>query len=222
MSHSYSGTNTYPASTTLPDDGDPQTAASVNVFAADTLDRTTYLKTRVDTLLLPSTNATELYPLATRSVTRVIKGHPLWEPANWGFDLPAGRLTDIVGDGVSLVYPIEVPHGAMITALSVSIKPVNSHVALPATRPTIVFSTFDLATGTVTTVATVADPTAPFGSYNLVHGFGVSGLTTLVNNQLKLYRLEFTSESGANSITGLQIFGANVTFDVAQVDAGAA
>jgi hypothetical protein len=46
MSHTYAGTNTYPANVTLPDDGDARTASSVNAALEGLADRTTYLNAR--------------------------------------------------------------------------------------------------------------------------------------------------------------------------------
>lgn len=46
MSHTYTGTDTWAASTTLPDDGDSKKAASVNVPFEALMDRTTYLYNR--------------------------------------------------------------------------------------------------------------------------------------------------------------------------------
>lgn len=50
MAHTYNGTDVFSVSTTLPDDNDPKNVASVNVPFATVMNRTIWLKNRLNTL----------------------------------------------------------------------------------------------------------------------------------------------------------------------------
>jgi len=50
MSYTYAGSNAFPTPITLPDDGDPASAASVDAPFQDLADRTVWAKTRIDAL----------------------------------------------------------------------------------------------------------------------------------------------------------------------------
>lgn len=157
--------------------------------------------------------------LASRSITRAAEHSPMSTAANWYADLFAPGIWDAADTTArTMVVPLHVPNGVTITAVTVYLKGAGGHVGLPATMPYI--SLWENAPATTATL--IAGPTtdsaANAAAYDAVHAVTISGLSITSSRASKQYLLMVVSETGANSIAGLQYHGSTVTYTTTAYD----
>lgn len=101
---------------------------------------------------------------------------------------------EILGDGLE------------IEAFSVRIRPFTAaRAGLPGTMPRVRLSRMALATGAVTVIQSVNDGSASVPAYETYHAIDQNGIGEPVNHATHAYWLEFRSESGINTSTGLGV-----------------
>lgn len=167
--------------------------------------------TFTDTVTLPGAPAFTGPP----SVTRASKAPPInfTTPTNgWNGGCP---LT--AGDQIS--HMMDVPHGAVITGLTVHLVG-GSHSSLPATMPKFWLFQYNIITTAGTTIGTVTDASGSTGVYAPVHPISLSGLSTTVDRTQNVYYVLFNAESGGNSNNASIYVGATWTANIPTLDIG--
>lgn len=224
-----------PTSFTEPDDGDNEDAASVNVFLEGLADKAAHMN-------LPEQSNTEKYRLASRSITRVSKSAPIssFDISNapdWTFggntapiSSPGGTwMVAINSPGIDqeVTQILEIPHGASVTEVRVTLKGSAGHGALPATMPHLKLYKLAVSGGVATLLGEIDDPSSGTVTYETAHqviltGGGVDFTSFTVDNSAEVYFVVLSNERGANSQIGLSYFGSEATFTLTRQDDGAA
>lgn len=197
-----------PGSVTLPDDGDPRTAASVRSQDETMLDAIALLE-----------DGGPVYHVEDRALE--------WDPvaidfANWAVDNQGSLLDQTPGS----VVPLELnfPHEATVEVLTARFDPTDGHAGLPAIMPTLKWYKLDVTTGAATQIgSTATDATATAGAFDAAHALSITpGTPETINKDLYRYIALFTSESGANSAVGLRLFSLTWTGDTVERNKGGA
>jgi hypothetical protein len=94
----------------------------------------------------------------------------------------------------------------------------NDTGTLPGTRVQLSVWKTDITTGTVTQIGTtVTDPTSVLADYNAHHGFSVTGLSEVIDNEKCTYYALFNGEAAPNE-TYTEWYGCTTTVDVTSQD----
>ncbi len=229
MSTVYTPTPTLITSITIPADGDPKNAASVNVpFEA-----------LADGLVLvqaPAADAAEDYPLALRTIRRVQNG-PIYPSHLAGVTTPdwfigtdgVAQALGVVG-GNSFVQILNIPDGATHIAVEVWILGAAGHGGVrPGTpggsptngMPTAVFFKRHITTDVLTTIEINADTVGTSILYEQPHAIGTSFLPEVIDNSLYQYFVYVTGEYNGSAVAGLRHLGTIVSFRTTALDSGA-
>jgi hypothetical protein len=212
MSETYVGDPNAPwEDDTIPDDGDDEDAASVDVALQSHADKLAYLKALRH---------------ESSSVYRVLNAHP-WTntPGNWEVERypsdPLGwKQLAFVDNDRTLVFPFNLPHGCTLYNLFVRIKPVV-HVSVPTVPPGWNLIEIDRATGAPTVVASMTDAPANVAAYNAAHDLAkVSGLSAVIDRDAKRYQLEVFGESSSGSFgaVGLVVVSIRARFSMTHLE----
>lgn len=209
----------FPASITLPDDGDDEDATSVNDPFEDTVDRTAYITKHYPldaTTTLIRSQPMSLVPVSMNSETPITP--------QWGWAGPVWVQNDTTFTvAVSIDCPLDLPHDATLNSVEVVLngKLITGHSSLPATMPAIrVFKT-NISTGTATPISSLTtDPSGTVGAYDVAHTVTAT-VGAAVDRVGYSYSVRIIGESGANSVAGLNICGIVSNCDVANLDKGA-
>jgi hypothetical protein len=220
MSHTYDGNDTnFPASLTLPDDGDPRDAASVNTPIEGLADRTATLGRYVR---VTDAGASD----------RPVVGMPLFS-SEFDYNPSDGSLTQNGGGG-TISWPLEVPDGCTLDAVEVFWAPAAGHAAggggilhPSVERPHLIVWRKDPADfGGVAIGSDLQDPNfASPAVYETPHGFrnpASGSLAEVVNRELNHYVAYFFGEAGTGFIAGGVVWGLRVTFTPTTIDPRAA
>jgi hypothetical protein len=214
MSIDYTGDpTTYHDIVQLPADGDNNDASNITAPFEACLDNIEYLKQ----LKHVQSSVQRQMRHAEYSSSQVTRSIVDGSVSGWQVNHPGP------GDATveNIVFPIEVPQGATITQIRVTIDPANGHGGLPASMPR-----WELLTETATGVATLADSqtdtSANAAAFDANHTIQKTISVGPVNNATTRYTLKFFSEAGANSLTGLRVTSVLVTFNMTILDEGAA
>ncbi len=204
----------FTASVIVPEDGDPQDAASVIQGFQPLANRTLRLK---NTNRNTAATFTELFapPL-------VYIGDPTlsWDPTETG-----GTPGNIVGlnhdvsDGRQYLIPLPVPQPPANTvrklvSATIYFVPNTTHVDEPDTQPelTLLRQPLDGSSG-MTSIATASTAAADAAAYNALRSLQVSapaGGHTLVDTEV--YWLRFLGEAGGDSLDDMVITGIKVVW----------
>ncbi len=186
MGTQYAGSQTFPSDYTIPDDGDPEDAASVNVALEALGDRTAFLRSRLDAL--PSLAALTSILAPSDGLVRLVRGFGIFV-----FDASAtpsiSPFALASGDGTPGAWVSATAHQ---TTKNVLVHPANcGHIFVTQTNYTPAFnsgvwwpllgdSTADLSRGGTGSVAvqrlTTASPTS-FGYRFPIDQFMIDGAT---------------------------------------------
>lgn len=211
MSSDVGSTNVWEASIIGPEDGDPRTAASVREGLGDLANRSLHLYE--DGPLLTGTNKIRM---AARSLTRCARtvkvssngGAPIdGQPASVALSIPTGAAA-------RGLQALDLPQGATITAISVTISPAVDGVLPATTRAQVQLVSKVVSTGATSSTGLTHDPNASAGAYEVVHSFGPTGLAVVVDNTTTVYAIEMFGEVGANA-QAYDWIGSRVTFTTA-------
>jgi hypothetical protein len=155
----------------------------------------------------------------SRSITRV-SSNPMIEISGGAFPQYTNlTITGSLGAQVSL-QSLDVPHGAVLTGLSVYVDPANATPPAATTPTTLKLIQLDMTTGSQTALFTLADP-ATGGTYGTYHAITKTGLSVSIDRTRYLYLSQVVSEVGDAAST-CQVYPSLWTATVTSVDEGAA
>lgn len=220
MAHNLVEADTFTAAIAVPDDGDACNAASVEAGAQDMADRTRYLYNRSagakgGTLAIDlGASCGNTHADSSAGVHFVLPAVAPMTP------VPGCWSQNDIGDTGRLAWDITAQlHfagmvGARITSVTATVDgdaagAAPPHAAKPATMPVVRLAKLNLATGALATEWSGTDNAADQPTYDSVHSFSASGVTTIAAGFR--YLIEFLGEAGANAEAGLTILGITVT-----------
>ena len=156
--------------------------------------------------------------VAGASVSRISSSRAIPYP---GLTWTSGATGDYTASsaGTSAIYlPLSdaaAPHGARLTAVSVSFWPSSAHASLAGlVMPQITLSRLDVLGNSTQIGATVAD-TSNLAAYNVAHSIAITGLTHNIDRSLYRYRVLFETEhAGANELAGTIVFAPSATVTI--------
>jgi hypothetical protein len=183
------------------------TLAGINTISGPTTISGT---TTASDFTMSSTNRVKL---ASRSITRTQSALPDRTSATWSIDAQ-GTPFQSANNTNPLVFPLRIPHGATLTSVQVGIIPTGGHGGAP-TMPTVQIGYS--ATAGFTSLGTTSDPTA-FGSYQVAHDFGPTGLSHVVDRSTRRYVAIVVGETGANYVAGLSVMCVKCTYTITEYD----
>jgi len=152
-------------------------------------------------------SSTNNVKLASRSITRVQdKQAPLFLASEFtaSASAPMGYTDTATGKVIS--FPLHVPHGAALTAVSITIDPPNAHggAVMPTTPATL--EIVRLSGGTEASVGTQVD-VGPTATYEAKHDLTVSGISDgVLNRATAQYFARLTTETGGTAISGTLVY----------------
>lgn len=195
----------------LPDDGEEISFASFMQAVVEPLaNGIGYLANNVAAGVLAATNAWtgpnsfdnitvtagNHYKVSSRTETRTA---PLrWIKLSGAFtEGPLATVDDATG-GV-IVAQLDLPHGQILTGVSLFIDPA-AHGALPAVMPSFIVKALTLSTGAASaTLISQADTSGNAGAYEVYHAIAATGAAITIDTETSTYYITYTNESGANS-----------------------
>jgi len=157
----------------------------------------------------------------SRSVTRWMPslGVPVLPETNWtaasGYEWKTAVNTQAY-----IRFPLDVPHGATITAIGVYVVGGAGHAALPASMPAFTTYYSDTVTPFASNTINVGttDTSGTTTAFQTFHAITASGLSHVVDRTQYAYMLVLGTESGANALSGFQVRGVFVTFTTTRID----
>jgi hypothetical protein len=158
-------------------------------------------------------SGTNRVKLASRSITRVQSALPDRTSATWSIDAQ-GTPFQAANNTNPLIFPLRVPNGATLTSVQVGIIPTGGHGGAP-TMPAVQIG-YSTSAG-FTTLGTTVDPTV-FGSYEVAHEFGPTGLSHVVDRSARRYVAIVVGETGANYVAGLSVMCVKCTYTITEYD----
>lgn len=154
--------------------------------------------------------------LGSASVTRVQEGTPWASSSNWvpgSFGVASNAAT-----GTTVYLPLDIPNGATLTSVTVYAIGAPAHVALPAVMPA--YSVLVGATdGSSSTLGAAIDASGTTAAFQANHATTLA-VSAVTDRAAKRYFIEYTAESGANSLVGLKINSWTATYTVTKYDRG--
>ncbi len=207
-----------PASITIPSDGDPKAAASVNVALEGLADKVSHAN-------WPETNIAKQYPLANRSISRVCVGAPMVDDfTKWLGTSPF--LNCLVATKQDLYFPVQLPNGSTWVEAHAIFLGAAGHAAFPggapATMPVMRAVRFNPLTATIGVIASHTDASASAAVFQAIHALSIVGMAEVVDTTTYNYFIKIETEGGAGGIAGDQVYGAQVVYSVSEQDPGAA
>lgn len=223
MSHTYTPDPDHnPTTTTLPDDGDDEDAASVNTPLEDVADKAAYTQKHypLDTTYTVDRVQTNLvYPVTADNAAPATQQWFLNPGSAW-------TQTDVtVAIGASIYQELDLPDGCVLQNVFVRLKGETAvpHSALPAQLPQARVFKVNAVTGVSTALsALTTDPAATQPIYDGAHEIPIFSIGATVDRTSFRYLVKITGESGANAQAGLQLLATLVQFQVTKLDKGAA
>jgi hypothetical protein len=107
---------------------------------------------------------------------------------------------------VALNFYLTLPIDAVVTAIKLPVNKATADSGLPGVMPTIALTYIDLATGSVTSVGSVADTSGSEGAYESHHLISLTGLSHTVAVGRK-YILTITGDdTSSGAADGLKIY----------------
>lgn len=161
-------------------------------------------------------NSTNKVKLTSRSVSRAINGWILPPTNDWVISagLPSTGSTSVH----TAMIPLHLPHGSVLTSISVYIQPDSGHANLPATMPQFLLLRKTFASTTNTLIAIGTDSSADATEYETVHPITASGFSETIDRTQYIYMIDFTSEGSTNAVDNMKLRGCLVTCTVTSMD----
>jgi hypothetical protein len=152
------------------------------------------------------------------TVTRMQDATPYPDSAsNWTIDSD-GNWT-AAATGAVLYQPLRLITGATLSEVQVFIDPANAarSGAYPQVLPSI--RLLQIGTnGSVTVLGTKTDTPVSVNGYESPHPIVIDSLAHLVSADADAYRVEISTEEGANSFTGTSYIAARPVYTIGGVD----
>lgn len=112
---------------------------------------------------------------------------------------------------------LTMPDGATLASVTVYHNRDDTGL-MPATRVQLLVWKLDITTGTATQLGvTTTDPTANLAAYQAHHGFSISTIGEVIDNETYVYYVIVNGEAGANA-TNSTWYGCRVTTTVTSQD----
>lgn len=215
----------FPASITIPSDGDLKSAASVNAAFGGLADRTAHLAR-------PEQDVTKKYPLAARTIgPRTQKGlfffftgSTVWTKiTGGGGGVQTVGIQQILADSTEYAQcMLDLPHGALLSAVTVYV--VGATVTtMPAQKARYDLWKTNPSTFAVTQIGTtVTDGQTTVGGYTVLHAETVNAAGELIDNDTYQYSFTVRGSSGGGAVAGLVVHSVKATYVVSAQDDGAA
>ncbi len=207
MSYVYAGSDVNATSVTLPSDGDPKDAASVDVPFEAIWDRLTHLNA-------PEQSGTPYpFPAAGISLTRMQRHGAIPDLASNWFQIP---FLDVwittVDTPVQLVVPLHLGLQSRLDSLTLFVSAGSGHGALPVTGDRPSFSVYEYEPATQTSLLIAGpiydlDPPGTIGDYEGPHAISTIFIDMFPDPINKKYFVTLTTEGGANAEVGYRFDG---------------
>lgn len=211
MPQNITDVNTYTAPIVVPADGDVEAAAGILASFQGLANRTEFLRNRVRAAYVTGQEYEVPLVGATFSSNFISNASGVYQQS-------------VVTSAGSLKFRLDPPQaGAHITGIRARVLPaVTGRAAPPATLPALtLYSTAIALAGTSipvgTVVATVSGTYANTAAYEQIWDIstvtaGALPATIASGTPAVAYRLEFTGETGTNSVVNLNLIGLYVTW----------
>lgn len=152
-----------------------------------------------------------------RSVTRVQQAFFSTDDATkWSINQYGDAIQELTHTTAYASSPLLLPHGAVLTSVSVRVVAETGHGALPATMPAI--HLIRHASPAHTSLGSASDSSGTPGAYESTHNITISGLSVTVDRTLYRYSVRLSGEAGANFVAGLQAFTVSCTYTIGSYD----
>jgi hypothetical protein len=198
-----SGTTTISGATTL-------SGATTAISGTTTISGTTAINANV-TL----GTGVDISVSPTRTFTRVCKPLTTTTSATWAAsadpEIFPFEISQISTTTDTFSYLADVPDGATITSIIVTVDPPAAHGGEPASKPKIYLYKFDVLTRTKTLVTTYTD-VAVLPDYENSRLIQTATVSTTRDATSDVFTVLLEGESGANSLNGLQFAAPIVEF----------
>lgn len=206
----------------LPDDGDVKPVSSINPTLEALADKAAHA-------VWPETNNTKTYPLASRSIGRVMRGvgvasvtggAPDWAVQN-GFN--GAIFLQVTLSTTAVVYqPLDLPDGCTLTAVIVWLQGSAGHDGIPAQLPRVRLYKLNITTGALTQIGITTTDPSNLAAYETYHFVSIGGgISEVIDNSTYRYVVGIVGESGAHSQAGLEYVGTSCSMTVTKQDPGA-
>lgn len=136
---------------------------------------------------------------------------PLYTDALWSLD-SVGRIFTATNGASGATFTLDIPDGTTLQSVDVYFQATFGHVGLPAVLPAILLLQSSVLDGTTTLLAGENDASADVTAFENPHAITVNSLSVgslpvVIDRANNIYRIKFTSESGANALAGCVILG---------------
>jgi hypothetical protein len=160
--------------------------------------------------LSETTGAASNLQLGSRSVTRFQCTAWTADPSDWG-DLQGGGALS-ASTGTYMYIPLDLPHGATLTAVAVYLDGAAHGGAWPpANMPKARVSRVSSG-NTETVIGAESTDASNQVTFEISHPISVTGLSEVIDRTLYRYNVRLQSESGANGIVGAQYVSTSCTY----------
>ncbi len=201
-----------PATITLPDDGDLEDVASVNVPSEVGLDAIAFLT-------VPAKTAGTQQKVASQDLNIAQRGQVWYDPAEWGQVTAKPSAVQLSGTATYISMDLQLPHGSTLKELDVFITPGGSHSGLPATMPSWTLYSRNMSTGADTSIISKVDTSATVLAYETYHV--IRAFPAIVIDRAKRYWVVMNGEGSTNALAGLVFQGIVTVCTVTEQDVGA-
>ncbi|WP_437310007.1 hypothetical protein [Sorangium sp. So ce388] len=206
--------------------GDDLNTGNHESQAADVAQALSYLKATVSNdatvpITLADVTVTAAIKTNIGSITRVMPAYPTADdPAAWSIDLK-GIAEQATDDLAYIIYWLDIPHGATLTAVSVDVFGASGHSSLPTgtDRAHLEVGRVISPTGDVG-LGDAYDASASVGAYEGDHPITVSVAAHVVNRQTGRYYALVRGERGTNFVAGFTVRNVKCTFTPSVYDPG--
>lgn len=153
----------------------------------------------------------------SRSVTRIQQSFFSSDDlASWAINEYGDAVQALSTTTQHASCPLLLPHGAVLTSVSVAVLPSGGHGALPATMP--VLHVIRHASPAHTSLGNASDSSADVSAYEATHSITVSGLSVTVDRTLHRHSVRLTGEAGANFAAGLTAYSVTCVYTIESYD----
>lgn len=120
-----------------------------------------------------------------------------------------------LGANEAIVQTLRAPHGATITGIQVYIDRSNTGTFPGTAKVRLSIRKTNITTGIDSTFGgPTEDPETNITAYQAHHGFGITGLSEVVNKETTVYNARISGESGANA-TSVVVYGCKLLYTTA-------
>lgn len=160
------------------------------------------------------------FSFQTETITRAQPYKPVYG-SSWNVD-SNGRITTTVNTAITAHFDLDIPDGAILTAVEIWIDPANAHAGLPQNKPAVVFNQIEIEDNNTSLLAGETDQSPDASSFDDPHAITLNAsstgalVPTVIDNTKYYYRVKFTSESGTNALLGCSILGIKATYETTE------